>query len=612
MNRRPYVPMFLVVLVSAFGGTAPGPAAAHPPGEIPETPTQPTASQPAAAPQTAPQAVAAQQPAAVVATQAAPATTEPTPATNAAAVAPQAAAPTTTAPSATPASTNTAAPTAPVAAATNQPAPSSANTPMNPGPKDPAKRVKALDKRGKPFDYEGADLAETLYTFGHAYRFTIVLDPDVVGKITCESDGGTVRDQLDKLTEAGGVFYEEEGKDLVRVKKSETVTYYIEYPTTIRSSSATTSISVSGNSGNSGYGGNQFNNTGMANTAINPLASGGNAMMGGGGGSMNENTFQITKENKGDIWTDIEKEIGAGMDKGEKIVFEDRHAGIMKIYATRERQDEFKNTIDDLNNRLNQSVDISVEIFEVQLNDAYNIGVDWQKVADSVGSSIPGLEGLSVNTNTGQVATNLTPGTQSLAAVVKIDRVYALAQAFHQQGDVRSRSNPKISTLTNQTAFVTVGTTEPFFGLSRQTNIVSPTQTASTNVVSDTTYTDETDTFGAILEVTPTVYRSGLITMDVQPVITALEGEKTSPDGKQTQPRTAIKQAATMLQMYDGETKVLGGFIFDSKSKSRNGVPVLDRIPVLRDVFSTHVTGSQHTEVIICITANITKKRGPV
>ncbi len=471
-----------------------------------------------------------------------------------------------------------------------------------------------LDGRAQPYRMEKAQIAKALHALGRTYSFTIVVEPDVTGEVTFEAQNSTIREVLDTITSTAGYYYEE-ANGLVTVKKMKTVLYLIEYPQIQRKSSGTSSVSISsGSSYNSlnagGYAG-MYPGSAVPQVGAAGQALGTSALQGAGG--LDQNTFQITKENENTFWDDIGRELKTFL-REDETVFVNRFSGIAAITARPRRHVEIKQFLDLLNERINQQVHISAEILEVALNDERRLGVDWTQVATRVGggfrlAGIPGWGNTAVGTDTAGRPLDAPVNPGSLTAELKFGKLRALINALEEQGSVRSKSNPKISALNNQTAYIKVGEDDAFFSLTKSTSITTPTATTPTATASESIYSSSTETFGTVLEVTPHVAHSGLITLDVQPVITRLLSIERSPDLQQTRPNKEIKEASTIIQLYDGETGLIGGFIYDSNGSAANRVPGLGSIPGLGRLFSTEGRTTKHTEIVILLTATIAKRR---
>jgi len=108
---------------------------------------------------------------------------------------------------------------------------------------------------------------------------------------------------------------------------------------------------------------------------------------------------------------------------------------------------------------------------------------------------------------------------------------------------------------------------------------------------------------GVTLSITPRVNPGGLVYMDVSQ-------EDTSPDYSTVtanNPNPAINQRNldTQVAVQSGQTVLLGGMIQDQDGDSRNGVPVLSKIPVLGSLFGSTTKTRQRTELIVLITPRV-------
>lgn len=514
---------------------------------------------------------------------------------------------------------------APGAAAKVAPAPAGGAAPVEPERTPPpatrpvavapaAPRVATLAVPAQPFRMEKVPIGKALHALGRAYGFTIVVEPDVVGEVTFESQNGTVRDVIDTITNTAGYFYEE-SDSLVTVKRMKTVLYLIEYPQIQRKSTGTSSVSISSGANYGAAGAYGLMNPGtMPATGYVPGTTGalGSTGLTGSGGS-DQNTLQITKENENTFWDDIGSQLKSYL-RDDENVFVNRFSGIAAITARPRRHTEIKAFIDLLNDRINQQVHISAEILEVTLHGDSSLGVDWSQVATRIGggfqlAGIPGWGATAAATDTAGRPLGAPINPASLNARLQFGKLSALVTALQEQGSVRSKSNPKISALNNQTAYIKVGEDDAFFSLTKSTSITTANAVTPTATTSENIYSSSTETFGTVLEVTPHVAQSGLITLDVQPVITRLLSVARSPDLQQTRPNKEIKEASTILQLYDGETGLIGGFIYDSAGTTTNRVLGLGSLPGVGRLFRTDTTTSKHTEIVILLTAVIAKRR---
>ena len=160
------------------------------------------------------------------------------------------------------------------------------------------------------------------------------------------------------------------------------------------------------------------------------------------------------------------------------------------------------------------------------------------------------------------------------------------------RSDTEVLSNPRITTLNNQEAKITVGTKWPVahYGYSEDTN---------NWYITGWEYIQ----FGILLNVTPVINQDNYITLNVKPEISDLEGTVDFTGAKV--PIIATKQAEASVMIKDGRTLVIGGLIKDKMIDERKKLPILGDIPILSLLFSKKVKTIEKRELIIFITPRI-------
>ena len=105
---------------------------------------------------------------------------------------------------------------------------------------------------------------------------------------------------------------------------------------------------------------------------------------------------------------------------------------------------------------------------------------------------------------------------------------------------------------------------------------------------------------GISLEITPSVTREGIITLDVSPEIKT--AGRTSGDG----PRDiSTRNLKTVVLLRNGETLCLGGLVRKSEVEIRSAVPFLGSIPLIGRLFSYTSNEEEESELAIFITPEV-------
>lgn len=183
---------------------------------------------------------------------------------------------------------------------------------------------------------------------------------------------------------------------------------------------------------------------------------------------------------------------------------------------------------------------------------------------------------------------------------------YGLLKAILSAKDSRRNANvisqPRLWALDNRPARLLVQDQIPI-----PVNTFIPGTTTGTGSqgysVTNVQYLDT----GLNLTVTPHINGSGVIRLELQQEISSSTGFETLGSGQsQIQaPRISRRTLSTELMAPDGATVVLGGLIRQDRSEVSVGLPGLNRIPILRHLFSSRRTVNQKTELVILLTPKV-------
>ncbi|MFH1856298.1 MAG: type IV pilus secretin PilQ [Candidatus Omnitrophota bacterium] len=285
-------------------------------------------------------------------------------------------------------------------------------------------------------------------------------------------------------------------------------------------------------------------------------------------------------------------------------------------------------------------VEIEAKIIETTLGKNENMGIDWQTQITASGAKRPntfpftrwGPRGrlypvpeysATINEDTGMTevtsgfaftgdlvynpnepfnfsAFPMTPATVGADGyfnfgTLDFTGLQATMEFLFSRNDTEVLSNPRITTLNNQLAKITVGTKWPIaqFGYSQDTNQW---------YINGWTYEE----FGILLEVTPVINKDNFITLKVRPEVSDLEGT-VSFTGAEV-PIISTKEAEAIVMIKDGETLVIGGLIKDRVVNTKRKIPILGDIPILSLFFSKTEREVEKRELLIFLTPRIIKE----
>jgi pilus assembly protein CpaC len=108
--------------------------------------------------------------------------------------------------------------------------------------------------------------------------------------------------------------------------------------------------------------------------------------------------------------------------------------------------------------------------------------------------------------------------------------------------------------------------------------------------------------FGVKLKFTPTVKSNGRIALALDTSVSELTTEGGFTVGNLTIPATKNRQAATSVEMYEGQTLAIAGMLQDNIRQQVNQLPGLGNIPILGTLFRSRDFIHSQTELIILVT----------
>lgn len=244
---------------------------------------------------------------------------------------------------------------------------------------------------------------------------------------------------------------------------------------------------------------------------------------------------------------------------------------------------------------------IEAKIVETTLSDTENLGIDWTTQVSANGGQRPTTwpfartSDHNMFTDADWVPTDDTLGSENSEftyGTLNFTQVQAVFQLLNSRSDTNILSNPKIVTLDNRPAEISVGSQYPI-----------PSYTYNEEQarlqVSGWEYMD----IGIIFRVTPHVSSAGYVTLDIEPRITAILDFVTVEST--SLPRLSNESAKTSVMIKDKETLVIAGLIKDQTTDTKKKTPFLGDIPLLGKVFQKTESTQTKTDLLLFLTPHI-------
>lgn len=292
-------------------------------------------------------------------------------------------------------------------------------------------------------------------------------------------------------------------------------------------------------------------------------------------------------------------------DKKENTLKEGREAndvimntetGVIMVRASQKKHARVAEFLAQIGAAAQRQVMIEATVVEVFLSDQYQAGIDWSRIAHGG------------NWSATQILTGSAFGSAGPLGLIGYDNgiFNATLRMLEQFGRTRVLSSPRIMALNNQTAVMKVVDEQVYFRLS-----IEEDKNESGNVTSRT-YTSELHTVpvGLVMQVTPQIAESGLITLNVRPTITNISSYAEDPavailsatgglGVKSLVPNLQVREFDSTLKIPSGQIAVLGGLIQDKQANQRTGLPGLSRLPLIGDLFSYRDDTVQKIELVV-------------
>lgn len=414
-----------------------------------------------------------------------------------------------------------------------------------------------------------ADLRELLFGLGELAGVNIVLDPDVQGNVTVNLTEVTFDEALNSILQPLGFRYQAEGR-FMRIGRPQMVTRFFDLRYVNAQRSATRGLSAS-SAGTTGGG------------AAGALGGGGTT---GGGATGGGSSASVSSTSTEDIYKELEDGLKLLMSEGGKFSI-NRMAGKLMVTDFPEVLEKVAAFLEAVESATQRQVRIESKILEVELNDAFQAGINWDLV-------------LGNSASLRQVTSPTSQGVFQLG--VSFKGFSAILDALSQQGKVNVLSSPVVSTMNNSTAVLRAGTQDVFFESSSVIDV-------TTGRLVQTSVQPRPITEGVVLDVTPYVSDDGFITMNIQPSVTERAGQAVSRFGD-TFPILNVRDTNSTIRLRDGQTVVIAGLMQDRELINRTKVPLLGDIPLLGGIFRRVERSKRKTDLVILITPRILSAQG--
>jgi general secretion pathway protein D len=256
---------------------------------------------------------------------------------------------------------------------------------------------------------------------------------------------------------------------------------------------------------------------------------------------------------------------------------------------------------------------IDIRILNVSFDDSTVTGVDWNQLYSLQNMTVNSLlmaqrniQDFTFDTTSGitqyAYADGVKPRSAQLFSATGSTDVTEIVKFLSTQGDVKTVSSPRVMTLNNQPALISVGQ-ELFYKIkSSSTASSGGGAVAAEGELVDSVFA------GILLDITPEIDDNGMVTLKINPSVSDTVDTISPDSGVRTiPPDLKRRQIASVIKVKDGQHAILGGLISSQTGFKDNHVPVLGDIPGLGTLFKRQEKINKVEELVFIITPHIVK-----
>jgi general secretion pathway protein D len=346
--------------------------------------------------------------------------------------------------------------------------------------------------------------------------------------------------------------------------------------------------SLGGGLNSSGTATNNTSNTAISNNSPQPNSSLTNNSSGLTASSFDD--FSGGSKKSGDNGGESGGALPKGVFQNVRITADAANNSIV-IFSNQEDYNVIERSLRELD-RPQMQVAIEATIAEVTLTDALQYGVQYY-----IGSS-----NIGAGTNNGSISLTTSAATAAIAQAVPGLNVLlgnqaspkVVLSALSTLTTVKVLSAPSLVVTDNQPAFLQVGDSVPI-------STGSATVLSSSNTVVNTITMQDT---GVILKVWPHIHANGVVELEIEQQVSNVVGG-VSANTTNLNPTISQRRIHSTVAVTSGQTVLLGGLMSEEDDKTKSGIPLLQQIRGIGDLFGTTNGSKSRTEIIVFVKPRI-------
>jgi pilus assembly protein CpaC len=242
---------------------------------------------------------------------------------------------------------------------------------------------------------------------------------------------------------------------------------------------------------------------------------------------------------------------------------------------------------------------LKVTVAEVQRSIIKQLGVDLS-ASMNYGTAVVNFNNSNPFTATGAPLVSGNSATASALTKAGLPSVTATLRAMESAGVVRTLAEPNLTAISGESATFIVGGEFPFpTGVTCQTTAAGATGQCAPSIAFKK--------FGISLNFTPVVLTEGRISLRVMTEVSEVSSDNSITISGITVPSVTTRRAETTLEIPSGGSMAMAGLIQEETKQAVNGMPGIDQVPVLGQLFRSQDFMKNQTELMVLVTPYVVR-----
>lgn len=442
-------------------------------------------------------------------------------------------------------------------------------------------------------------MREVLTKMAELAGINIFIAQDIEGNISFTAKNRPFLDILKDICSSAGLKYEISGNS-VKVEYDSPMLKFYKIPSLNIQRDTQSSVNIS----------TDVFNENILSTDAEASSSGSNLNVNNGSNSV------ISGSAKNDFWTELELSLKTILGESDgNYVSIHKQCGLITAYTTQSKHKEIQRYIKLLKEASESQVLIEAKIIEVNLNDEFKSGINWDITKFS--------GGIKRTYDTAGLFTATLRGTSENEANKKWSIVSGFIEKF---GAVKTLSSPRITILNNHSAVLKVAKNEIVYLPSFQKQYNGRDSNNITDMLSTNM---KSIPIGLIMTVQPSIdTKNNTVLLTIRPTVSRIVGSKDIPflfnnyiqtDGNNSQNKSAspqiqkvpvvdVRELDSVLKLKSGQIVVMGGLMSEQSHNNRDGLPGFHKTPI--DILtSERDKKTEVTELVIFLRATILNRK---